>query len=278
MLSYSPGPSQSSDEVMTTSSQDSVGSPTSAPSTSLTSTQETASSSPDKLSTGGIIGAVVAIIGFFWLVALALWWLLRKWRASRMETARAGRQDWHPGTHRYEHADADEAPGNRDTAFSDALQPAVHHGYDQSAPGFGDSDKEAVFSHPSSAPTSKLASPLADLLADDSDGSARYRSESPATLVDRPLAPSRPQSLKNTELLALAGTDYSVAVARARSSSVPQPLPTTSTADLHAAFGTELTRTSTNPFRSRLHAAEAARQKTSLVYDDDRDWWAGQRV
>ena len=72
-----------------------------------------------------------------------------------------------------------------------------------------------MFSHPSSAPTSRPASPLAGLLTEDSDGSSRLGSESPATLVDRPLAPSRPQSLKNTELLALAGTDYSVAVARA---------------------------------------------------------------
>ena len=138
-------------------------------------------------------------------------------------------------------------------------------------------DKEAMFSDPCSAPTSRPASPLACLLAEDPDG-LRYGSESPATLVDRPLPLSRPQSLKNTELLALAGTDYSVAVARARSSSVPQPLPKTCMADLHAEFGTELTRTSTNPFRARLHAAEAARRKTSLARDDDRDWWAGQRV
>ena len=138
-------------------------------------------------------------------------------------------------------------------------------------------DKEAMFSDPCSAPTSRPASPLARLLAEDPDG-VRYGSESPATLVDRPLPLSRPQSLKNTELLALAGTDYSVAVARARSLSVPQPLPTTWMADLHGEFGTELTRTSTNPFRARLHAAHAARQKKSLVHDDDRDWWAGQRV
>ena len=98
--------SDSPSETMTSSSQDSVETSLVSmglvPPASSTPSQGTTSTSPDKLSTGGIIGAVVAIIGFFWLAALALWWLLRKWRASRTEITRAGGPDWHPGTHRYE--------------------------------------------------------------------------------------------------------------------------------------------------------------------------------
>ena len=140
--------------------------------------------------------------------------------------------------------------------------------------------------NPSSPPPSRPTSPLPFLRAEDSEG-PRCGAESPATLVDRPLSQKRPESLKNTELLALAGTDYSVAVehARSRSASVPQRLPgtmhmATPRSDLHAAFGEELKRTSTNPFRARLHAAEAARRQASLVAVevDDRDWWAGRQV
>ncbi|PIL28532.1 hypothetical protein GSI_08570 [Ganoderma sinense ZZ0214-1] len=229
--------------------------------TSSTPSPGTTSSHPPKMSTGGIIGAVVAIIGFLWLAALALWWVLRKWRASSTQAAREGGADWHLSAHRYEHTDAEEAPGNKQTAFSDALQPVAHHGYDQPAVGFGGSDKEAMLLDPSSPP--------------------HHGAESPATLVDRPLAQNRPESLKNTELLALAGTDYSVAVAhaRSRSASAPQRLPATMATpvfELGATFGEELTRTSTNPFRARLHAAEVARRQGSLVENHDRDWWAAQ--
>ena len=163
-----------------------------------------------------------------------------------------------------------------DAAAPDALQPASHH-------GFG--NKEAMLLNRSPTPPSRPHSPLPNRSPLVEGGAARCRSESPATLVDRPLslARSRPESLKNTELLTLAGMDYSGAVARAarsRSSSAPQLYLTTSTAELQAAFGTELVRTSTNPFRARLHAAEAARKNANSRPgdDEDRDWWAGQQA